>query len=90
MRPAHANAAARPTIDDAPHLGSVKFSAPPSREGLVPRDDLVAASIGAGSVVAVTAPAGYGKTTFLTDWARTRSDIVRAQVAADRARRGVR
>jgi spore coat protein H len=27
---------------------------------------------------------------FLTDWARTRSDIVRAQVAADRAKRGIR
>jgi hypothetical protein len=27
---------------------------------------------------------------FLTNWAQTRSDIVRAQVAADRARRGVR
>jgi spore coat protein CotH len=27
---------------------------------------------------------------FLTTWAQTRSDIVRAQVAADRARRGVR
>jgi spore coat protein H len=26
---------------------------------------------------------------FLTDWAQTRSDIVRAQVAADRAKRGV-
>jgi spore coat protein CotH len=27
---------------------------------------------------------------FLTDWAQTRSDIVRAQVAADRAARGIR
>jgi hypothetical protein len=27
---------------------------------------------------------------FLTNWAQTRSDIVRAQVAADRARRGVK
>ena len=27
---------------------------------------------------------------FLTNWAQTRSDIVRAQVAADRARRGIR
>jgi hypothetical protein len=27
---------------------------------------------------------------FLTNWAQTRSDIVRAQVAADRAKRGIR
>ena len=27
---------------------------------------------------------------FLTNWAKVRSDIVRAQVAADRARRGIR
>jgi hypothetical protein len=27
---------------------------------------------------------------FLTTWAQTRSDIVRAQVAADRAARGVK
>ena len=27
---------------------------------------------------------------FLTNWAQTRSDLVRAQVAADRAKRGVK
>lgn len=44
---------------------------PPIRPGFVPRTDLIERlrSSDAASVVAVVAPAGYGKTTLLSEWA---------------------
>jgi LuxR family transcriptional regulator, maltose regulon positive regulatory protein len=51
-------------------LLDAKFSAPQPRPGTVSRGDLVAAVRSSGRrLVAVTAPAGYGKSVFLAEWA---------------------
>lgn len=61
---------ASPALDR--ELLDAKFSPPPLRRGLASRRALVARAVDSGaSVVAVTAPAGYGKTTLLAEWAST-------------------
>src|SRR5208282_3945376 len=53
-------------------LLDAKFSVPPPRPDAVSRGDLVEAARSSGCrFVAVTAPAGYGKSTFLAEWAAT-------------------
>lgn len=55
-------------------LVSAKLSPPPIRSGVVERTALVQRLLGARdeSVLAVVAPAGYGKSTVLAQWARHR------------------
>jgi LuxR family transcriptional regulator, maltose regulon positive regulatory protein len=72
----------------APELGQslldAKFSVPQLRPGTVSRAGLIqAARSNACRLVAVTAPAGYGKSTFLTEWA-AREDRRVAWVSLDR------
>ena len=56
-------------LDDA--LLSVKLAIPHPRPGLVSRADLIDAARAESAVaVGVTAPAGYGKSTLLVEWAR--------------------
>ena len=65
-------------------LLDAKFSAPPPRPDAVSRGDLVEAARSSGCrFVAVTAPAGYGKSTFLAEWAATEDRHV-AWVSLDR------
>jgi LuxR family maltose regulon positive regulatory protein len=73
---------ARPEVDRL--LLDAKFSVPRPRSGTVSRVGLVeAARSGNRRLVAVTAPAGYGKTTFLAEWARSEHRPV-AWVSLDR------
>jgi LuxR family maltose regulon positive regulatory protein len=72
----------------APELGQLlldaKFSVAPPRPGTVSRFGLVEAARSSGCrLVAVTAPAGYGKSTFLVEWAATEDRPV-AWVSLDR------
>jgi LuxR family transcriptional regulator, maltose regulon positive regulatory protein len=61
-----------------------KFSVPRSRPGSVSRAGLVeVARSGGHRVVAITAPAGYGKSAFLAEWARAEDRRV-AWVSLDR------
>jgi LuxR family maltose regulon positive regulatory protein len=61
---------ARPAVDTS--LLDAKFAVPPPRPGTVARGDLIkAAQSSQCRLVAVTAPAGYGKSTFLAEWARS-------------------
>ena len=61
-----------------------KFSVPPPLPDAVSRGDLIAAARSSGCrFVAVTAPAGYGKSTFLAEWAATENRHV-AWVSVDR------
>ena len=61
-----------------------KLSIPPSRQGSVSRTELIETARASDCrVVAVTAPAGYGKTTFLAQWALT-DDRPVAWVSLDR------
>ena len=61
-----------------------KFSVPQSRPGSVSRAGLVkVAHSGGHRVVAITAPAGYGKSAFLAEWARAEDRRV-AWVSLDR------
>jgi LuxR family transcriptional regulator, maltose regulon positive regulatory protein len=55
-----------------------KLRAPWARPGIVARPRLVERLLAAGSVplVCVVAPAGYGKTTLLTQWGRSKGDRV--------------
>ena len=65
-------------------LVDAKFSAAPPRPGTVSRAELVAtARSSACRLVAVTAPAGYGKSTFLAEWAAV-EDRPAAWVSLDR------
>ena len=65
-------------------LLDAKFSAAPPRPGIVSRAGLVATARSSDCrLVAVTAPAGYGKSTFLTEWAAT-EDRPAAWVSLDR------
>ncbi|HEU0180818.1 MAG TPA: AAA family ATPase, partial [Agromyces mariniharenae] len=58
---------ASPALDR--ELLDAKFSPPPRRPGLASRRALIERAAGSGArVVAVTAPAGYGKTTLLAEW----------------------
>ena len=70
-----------PAID---RLFDAKFLAPRPRAGGVPRAHLVAAArSSACRFVGVTAPAGYGKSTFLAEWAAAEDRHV-AWVSLDR------
>jgi LuxR family maltose regulon positive regulatory protein len=53
-------------------LLDAKYSVPQPRLGIVSRGDLIeTARSSDGRLVAITAPAGYGKSTFLAEWAAT-------------------
>ena len=72
----------------APQLGQLlldaKFSAPRPRPAAVSRAGLVEAARSSGRrLVAITAPAGYGKSTFLAQWAQAENRRV-AWVSLDR------
>jgi len=72
----------------APEIGQLlldaKFSVPHPRPGTVSRAGMVEAARASGRrLVAVTAPAGYGKSTFLAQWARAEVRRV-AWVSLDR------
>lgn len=65
-------------------LFGAKLSAPKVRQGLVSRAHLIEKAQGSGCrVVGVTAPAGYGKTTLLAEWAEDEERSV-AFVSLDR------
>ena len=65
-------------------LLDAKFSVPQPRPGAVSHADLVQAAHSSDCrLVAVTAPAGYGKSTFLAEWARAEDRPV-AWVSLDR------
>jgi LuxR family transcriptional regulator, maltose regulon positive regulatory protein len=65
-------------------LHDAKFAVPQPRPGSVSRADLVeVARSSKCTLVAVTAPAGYGKSTFLAQWARA-EDRRMAWVSLDR------
>ncbi|HEV2931286.1 MAG TPA: hypothetical protein VGW74_21600 [Propionibacteriaceae bacterium] len=61
-----------------------KFHPPPARLGIVPRTVLVERLLGsdAAPIIGVVAPAGYGKTTLLAQWAERTGRPV-AWVAVD-------
>jgi LuxR family transcriptional regulator, maltose regulon positive regulatory protein len=72
----------------APELGQLlldaKFSVPHPRPGAVSRAGLIETARSSGRrVVGVTAPAGYGKSTFLAEWAQAEDRCV-AWVSLDR------
>lgn len=60
-----------PTPSHALALSSVKYVIPPLRRPYVERSEQIRATASSLPVVAVTAPAGYGKTTFLAEWANS-------------------
>ena len=65
-------------------LLDAKFSVPPPRPDAVSRGGLIETARSSGCrFVAVTAPAGYGKSTFLAEWAATETRRV-AWVSLDR------
>ena len=65
-------------------LLEAKLSLPPLRNGSVSRADLIRAARAKGCrVVCVTAPAGYGKSTLLSEWAAVEDRRV-AWVSLDR------
>ena len=73
---------------EAPELGQLlldaKYSAPQPRPGAVGRARLIETAHSSDCrVVGVTAPAGYGKSTFLAEWARAEDRRV-AWVSLDR------
>ena len=61
----------RPSRPHAFEVTEAKLFRPPIRPGIVRRNDLVERlrATETASVVAITAPAGYGKTTLLAEWA---------------------
>ena len=64
----------RGELSSAPELSQLlldaKFSVPQPRLGIVSHGDLIEAARSSDCrLVAVTAPAGYGKSTFLAEWA---------------------
>ncbi len=62
--------AAKSSIGLDEFLLATKLAVPPAREGFVSRADLVRKARECGRrVVAVSAPAGYGKSSFLAQWA---------------------
>src|SRR5262249_10817377 len=66
-------------------LSDAKLRPPVLRPGTVARADLLGRLVGADtpSLISVVAPAGYGKTTLLAQWARAKQPRV-AWVSADR------
>ena len=76
--------ATSPAPEFSQSLLDAKFSVPRPRPGAVSRAGLVAAARSSGRrLVAVTAPAGYGKSTFLAQWAQAEDRRV-AWVSLDR------
>jgi LuxR family transcriptional regulator, maltose regulon positive regulatory protein len=76
--------AAAPAPELAQLLLDAKFAVPQPRQGSVSRAGLVEAARSSNcTLVAVTAPAGYGKSTFLAEWARAEDRRV-AWVSLDR------
>ena len=74
--------------EPGPELGQqlldAKFAVPQPRPGAVSHADLVKTARSSGCrVVAITAPAGYGKSTFLAEWAAAEDRRV-AWVSLDR------
>ena len=66
-------------------LLEAKLSVPQARPGAVSRSRLIETARASGCwVVGVTAPAGYGKTTLLAEWARAEDDRPVAWVSLDR------
>jgi LuxR family maltose regulon positive regulatory protein len=62
--------ALRPAAELSQVLLDAKFSAPQPRSGAVGRGDLIETARSSGCrLIAVTAPPGYGKSTFLAEWA---------------------
>ena len=75
---------ASPAPELSQALVEAKFSAPQPRPGTVSRARLIEAARSRDRrVVAVTAPAGYGKSTFLAEWAQAEDRRV-AWVSLDR------
>src|SRR5688572_5920386 len=76
---------AAPVVDELGRsLLEIKFSVPRPRPGMVSRAELIDATRASGCrVVGVTAPAGYGKTTLLAQWALVEDRRV-AWVSLDR------
>jgi LuxR family transcriptional regulator, maltose regulon positive regulatory protein len=73
-----------PIDDIGQSLRDAKLAIPPLRSGVVSRRSLIdAARASTSSVVAVTAPAGYGKSTLLAEWAAEEDRPV-AWVSLDR------
>jgi LuxR family maltose regulon positive regulatory protein len=75
-------------VSPAPELGQAlfdaKLSVPQPRPGTVSRAKLIEAARSSDCrVVAITAPAGYGKSTFMAEWAQTEDRRV-AWVSLDR------
>jgi LuxR family transcriptional regulator, maltose regulon positive regulatory protein len=76
--------AASPVPDLSQLLLDAKFSVPQPRRGVVSHGDLIETARSSGCrLVAVTAPAGYGKSTFLAEWAATEDRSV-AWVSVER------
>ena len=76
--------AASPVAEFSQLLLDAKFSVPRPRPGAVSRGDLAeTARSSVGRLVAVTVPAGYGKSTFLAEWAAAEDRRV-AWVSLDR------
>ena len=66
-------------------LREAKFSIPPARRGTVSRAHLIETARSNGHrVVGVTAPAGYGKSTLLAEWARVARTEDVAWISLDR------
>lgn len=62
----------------APLLG-IKLHIPSPRPGMVPRPHLVArlsAGLGARKLTLISAPAGFGKTTLLSEWVHTMAGLL--------------
>src|SRR5215469_12934675 len=76
--------AALPAPEFGQVLLDVKFAVPPPRPGAVSRAGLVKTARSSDCrIVAITAPAGYGKSTFLAEWAAAEDRRV-AWVSLDR------
>jgi LuxR family maltose regulon positive regulatory protein len=65
-------------------LVDAKFRPPTGRPGIVARTELVDRLRASPSVISVVAPTGYGKTTLLSQWARTHRRRHLAWVSVDR------
>ena len=61
-----------------------KFRPPTGRPGIVARTELVERLRASPSVISVVAPPGYGKTTLLSQWARSHQQRHLAWVSVDR------
>ena len=82
--PVDSRHASSPAAELSKLLVGAKFSVPQPRPGTVSHSELVEKARSSGCrLVAVTAPAGYGKSTFLAEWAAAEDRRV-AWVSLDR------